>query len=80
MFAVALSMLLLAAETTPAPVADAPAQAAPAATVGADKAEKAEKKICKRESSTESRLGSKRICLTAEQWKAAQQSAERGRR
>ena len=72
MFAVALSMLLLAAETTPAPVAAAPAQAAPAAAVDADKADKAEKKICKRESSTESRLGSKRICLTAEEWKRRQ--------
>jgi hypothetical protein len=28
-----------------------------------------EKKICKRIESTESRLGAKKVCLTAEQWK-----------
>ena len=58
-------------EATSAPAnTQAPAQAA---TAGAEKAEKSEKKICKREESTESRLGGKRICLTAEQWKRAAQ-------
>ena len=65
-------LLLLAAETaSPATAATTAAPvAAPAAN--ADKAEKSEKKICKREASTESRLGAKRVCLTAEQWKARQ--------
>ena len=41
-----------------------------AATSAVVEAPKEEKKICKREDATESRLGSKRICLTASQWKA----------
>jgi len=31
---------------------------------------KEEKKICKREMASESRLGGKRVCLTAAQWRA----------
>jgi hypothetical protein len=57
-----LSVLLLASET--------PAAVAPSTDVPAAEAPKEEKKICKREGSTESRLGSKRICLTAAEWKA----------
>ena len=58
------SLLLLvdATETSasePAPVSSAPA----AKTAPAE-----ERKICKREASTESRLGNKRICLTKEEW------------
>jgi hypothetical protein len=53
------------------PAAQAPAQQA---TAGVDTS-KGEKKICRREESTESRLGGKRICLTAEQWKRAAQGA-----
>jgi hypothetical protein len=58
-----LSVLLLASDSpaavtqsieTPA-VAEAPTE---------------EKKICKREAATESRLGAKKVCLTAAQWKA----------
>jgi hypothetical protein len=45
----------------------------PATAAGAEKAGKEEKKICKREESTESRLGGKRICLTAEQWRRVAQ-------
>jgi len=58
-------------ETTTASPAAAqePAQAA---TAGAEKPKKDEKKICRRQESTESRLGGKRICLTAEQWRARQ--------
>lgn len=58
------SVMLLAAEAataTPATTAGAPA---------AVEAPKEEKKICKRETVSESRLGGKRICLTAAQWKA----------
>lgn len=44
-----------AAPTTAAPIAEAP---------------KAERKICKREAATESRLGAKKICMTAAEWKA----------
>ena len=33
-------------------------------------ASKEERKICKREMDTTSRMGSKRVCLTAAQWKA----------
>ena len=60
------SMMLLASEataTTSATTAQAPA---------AVEAPKEEKKICKREEATESRLGSKRVCLTAAQWRARQ--------
>lgn len=57
-----LSALLLAAET--------PAVVAPAADAPAAEAPKEEKKICKREGNTESRLGSKKICLTAAEWRA----------
>jgi hypothetical protein len=35
---------------------------------------KEERKICKREDSTESRLGGKRICMTADEWKARKRS------
>ncbi|HJR82476.1 MAG TPA: hypothetical protein VJ775_00975 [Sphingomicrobium sp.] len=57
--------------TTTSPPATAQDSAQPA-TGGAEKAKKNEKKICRREASTESRLGGKRICLTAEQWRARQ--------
>ena len=57
-----LSVLLLASETP----AVASSTDAPAAAV----APKEEKKICKREAATESRLGSKKICLTADEWRA----------
>ena len=69
-----LGVLLLVSGNVPtdSAAAQAPAQQA---TADADKADKGEKKICKREESTESRLGGKRICLTAEQWKRAAQGA-----
>jgi hypothetical protein len=57
-----LSVLLLASET--------PAAIAPSTDATAAEAPKEEKKICRREAATESRLGSKKICLTAAQWKA----------
>jgi hypothetical protein len=70
MFAIALSVLLLATETAAA----TPAQATQAQTSAETKSEK---KICKREQATESRLGSKRICLTAQQWRERQDAATR---
>ena len=67
MLTVALSVLLLATETA------APAPQPPAAAISqSSEVTKAERKICKREQATESRLGSKRICLTAAQWKERQ--------
>lgn len=54
-------------------LADSPANSAPTpstAPVAQKETPKEERKICKREGSTESRLGGKRICLTAEEWKA----------
>ena len=70
MLTVALSVLLLATETA----APAPQQPATAISQPAE-AQKAEKKICKREQSTGSRMDSKRICLTAAQWKEHEQEA-----
>ena len=69
MFTVALSVLFLASATDTA-VTTAPA---PQATET-----KAERKICKREEATESRLGGKRVCLTAEQWRERQRRATSG--
>ena len=69
MFTVALSLLVLATET----VAATPAQ--PTEVQQTAEAPKAEKKICKREQATESRMGSKRICLTAAEWKERQNAA-----
>jgi hypothetical protein len=70
MFTVALSVLFIAAGTDTA-VTTAPA---PQAT----ETPKAERKICKREEATESRLGGKRVCLTAEQWRERQRRATSG--
>ena len=69
MITIALSMLLLASDTTAA----APTQSVEASQ--AAEAPKIEKKICKREQATESRMGSKRICLTAAEWKERQNQA-----
>ena len=65
-----LSVLLLASET--------PAAVAPPTDATAAEAPKEEKKICKREGSTESRLGSKKVCLTAAQWRARDTGEMRG--
>jgi hypothetical protein len=61
MISALFSVLLLASDT-----AAAPAPAAPAAT----ETPKAERKICKREMDTTSRMGSKKICMTAAEWKS----------
>ncbi|HEY0629341.1 MAG TPA: hypothetical protein VGD23_08435 [Sphingomicrobium sp.] len=65
MITVLFSVMLLAAETGAA-TATTTTTEAPTAV----EAPKEEKKICKRDMATESRLGSKRTCLTAAQWKA----------
>ena len=41
---------------------------------GAAEQPQTERKICKRDYASESRLGSKRICKTAKEWKAQQGS------
>ena len=64
-----LSVLLLASEAAAVASTATPATAE---AVKTDEAVKAERKICKRESTTESRMGSKRLCLTASEWKARQ--------
>jgi len=69
MFTVALSVLFLAAASDTAATTTTAPQGA--------EAPKAERKICKREESTESRLGGKRVCLTAEQWRERQRGATR---
>ena len=66
MIAALFSVLLFASDT--AATTMQPEQA-PAATA---EAPKEEKKICKREMATESRMGSKRICLTAAEWRERQ--------
>jgi len=62
MISALFSVLLLASDAAAA----APAPVAPAAA----EAPKEERKICKREMDTTSRMGSKKICMTAAEWKA----------
>ncbi len=71
MFTVALSVLFLAAAS------DTSGTATTAPVAQASEAPKTVRKICKREEATESRLGGKRVCLTAEQWRERQNSATR---
>jgi hypothetical protein len=64
----------LAADTTERAPSDAAATdngAAPAAKP-ADKKANGERKICRTEVASESRLGAKKICMTAAQWRAHQ--------
>ena len=70
MIAALFSVLLFASDTEAA--ATLPGQAPAAAA----EAPKDEKKICKREAATESRLGAKRVCLTAAQWRERQDGAD----
>jgi hypothetical protein len=62
-----------AADTNVAPADNASADtgAAPAAAKPAAEPVK-ERKICKTEAQSESRLGGKKICMTAKQWRARQ--------
>jgi len=67
-------MLLLFAAVTLAPAGEAPpANTGPSpvtVSAGQNPAPVDERKICKRDDSSSTRLGSKRICLTAAQWRA----------
>lgn len=76
MFAVLFSVLLVASETT------ATTNTTPAAPIGNEAAQPAEdagKKICKRQQVTGQIQGTKRVCMTAEQWKRVQQADSRRR-
>jgi hypothetical protein len=62
-----------AAETAaPANSTTADAGGAPATTIPAAKP-KAERKICRAQTTSESRLGGARICLTRAQWRAREE-------
>jgi len=69
MIAALFSVLLFASDTEAATTMPEQAPAAAA------EAPNEEKKICKREAATESRLGAKRVCLTAAQWRERQDGA-----
>ena len=69
-----LSVLLFASDT--AATAVQPEATAPAAVEAGKDQAKEERKICKREDDTTSRMGSKRICLTASQWRARETSVK----
>lgn len=68
-------MAVLVAVSTPAFAGDNPktasvdGQAAEAQTQTAKTEDPGERIICKRIDATESRLGAKKVCLTANQWK-----------
>jgi hypothetical protein len=60
--------LMLSADAITATSSTTAATTSQDASATAD-APKDEKKICKREQDSTSRMGSKRVCMTAEQWK-----------
>ena len=75
MFVALFSVMLIASETAattnptpPAPVANESAEAADP-----------NKKICKRQQVTGQLQGTKRVCMTAEQWKRVQEAEQRKR-
>jgi hypothetical protein len=79
MIAALLSLFLISSDAAATSnVTQAPSGEEAAATT--TEASEAPKKICKRQPVTGQIQGTKRVCMTAEQWKAAQQSAERARR
>lgn len=73
MLAALFSVLMLTSET---------AASAPAATQApvTNEAAEADKKICKRQPVTGQLQGTKRVCMTAEQWKRAQEASQRAKR
>ena len=71
---VALFSVLLVASATPASNATTPQ-----APVENEAAAEPEKKICKRQPVTGQLQGTKRVCMTAEQWKRVQESDQRRR-
>lgn len=72
---VALLSVLLASE----PVANSATPPAPVANEATEAADP-NKKICKRQPVTGQLQGTKRVCMTLEQWKRVQQADQRGRR
>jgi len=68
-----ISVMLLVSDT-------AAETAAPTAPASAEAAEvpKAERQICKREPIAGSQYGSKRVCMTAAQWKARKRNGNAG--
>jgi hypothetical protein len=75
MFVALLSGMLLASET----VANTAAPPAPVANEAAE-APDPNKKICKRMQVTGQLQGTKRVCMTAEQWKRTQEATQRAQR
>jgi hypothetical protein len=71
MISIIIGSLFLAASAAPT-AATATTVTAPAPAI---EASKEERKICKREAVTTSLYGSKRICLTANQWRQREQRA-----
>ena len=75
MFALLLGVLLASSETATAMPA---APQSPSTNEAAD-APDPQKKICKRQPVTGQIQGTKRVCMTAEQWKRVQEADQRRR-
>jgi hypothetical protein len=75
-----LSVLLTIALTATTPAAVAAATPAPQAASVTATAPAEEKKICRRIEASESRLGAKRVCKTAADWKLDQEGSQRGKK
>ena len=73
MFVAMLSVMLIASETSTSSLPPAPAANEAAEAPDPDK------KICKRQPVTGQLQGTKRVCMTAEQWKRAQEANQRRR-
>ena len=75
MFVALLSVMLVASETT------ATMNTTPPATVSNEAAEAVDpnKKVCKRQPVTGQLQGTKRVCMTTEQWKRVQEADQRRR-
>lgn len=71
---VALLSVMLAAET-----ASTTTPQAPVTNEAAASAEDPNKKICRRQPVTGQLQGTKRVCMTAEQWKRVQEADQRRR-
>lgn len=76
MFVALLSVMLVASETIATTNSSPPAQIANEAVETTDP----NKKICKRQPVTGQLQGTKRVCMTAEQWKRVQTADQRPRR
>jgi hypothetical protein len=72
MIAALLSVMLIASEGTGATAVTPPAPVA-------NETAEVEKKICKRQPVTGQIQGTKRVCMTAEQWKRVQEATRRSR-